>query len=161
MYCQDNNFNALWKAIELSFLKNINEDVLLLWKAHSPESVLRSLGNIQLAESLRSWYLFRENATIELYDSKYSEPSGCQLLWYNRSTRSKSKQYFFLPHPGVWYHKVFFVYQLRMTYSNQPLISSATNYLMPKLVSEISNNLNYTDSKKVWFFALKNIPREC
>ena len=31
------------------------------------QSVIKSLGNIQLAESLRSWYLYREEATRELW----------------------------------------------------------------------------------------------
>ena len=143
----DDNFNALWKAIELSFLQNINEDVLLLWKAHPPESVLRSLGNIQLADSLRSWYLFREKATIEFHDSKYSELSGCQLLWYNRFIRSKSKQYFYFP---SWYDRnVFTISDL----FNPPLPG---NKLFEELFLDF--NIPSTDRRK-FNFLFKNIPR--
>ena len=83
-------------------MEKFNQDVLLLWKSYAPESVLKSLGNIQLAESLRSWYLYREEATKEFYDHKFSELSACQLLWYNRLIRSKSKPYFFY---ASWYDK--------------------------------------------------------
>ena len=98
----DENFDAPWKHIELACLEKFNQDVLLLWKSYAPESVLKSLGNIQLAESLRSWYLYREEATKEFYDHKFSELSACQSLWYNRLIRSKSKPYFFY---ASWYDK--------------------------------------------------------
>ena len=98
----DDNFEAPWKSLELSFLEKFNQDVSLLWKCNAPESVLNSLGNIQLAESLRSWYLFREDATKEFYGYKFSELSACQSLWYNRLIRSKSKSYFFY---ASWFDK--------------------------------------------------------
>ena len=79
------NFEAPWKSLELSFLEKFNQDVSLLWKCNAPESVLNYLGNIQLAESLRSWYLFREEATKEFYGYKFSELSACQSLWYNNN----------------------------------------------------------------------------
>ena len=98
----DDDFDAPWKHIELSFLEKFNQDVELLWKSHAPEGVLNSLGNIQLAESLRSWYIYREEATIEFYDKKFSELGSYQSLWFNRSIRSKSKTHLFYP---CWYSK--------------------------------------------------------
>ena len=94
-YLLDENFDAPWKSIEFAFLEKFNQDVLLLWKSYAPESVIQSLGNIQLAEALRSWYLYREEATKEFYGHKYSELSACQSLWYNKLIRSKSKPCFF------------------------------------------------------------------
>ena len=55
----DENFNAPWKCIELDCLEKFNPDVLFLWKSHAPECVLNSLGNTQLADALRSWYIYR------------------------------------------------------------------------------------------------------
>ena len=66
-----------------------------MWNSLAPESILKSLGNIQLAESLRVWYLYREEATVEFYGHKFSELSACQCLWFNRFIRSKSKPYLF------------------------------------------------------------------
>ena len=74
----DVNYTALWKDIELFFLVNFNGDISYLWNSLAPESILNSLGNIQLAESLRVWYLYREEATIEFYGHKFSELSACQ-----------------------------------------------------------------------------------
>ena len=91
----DTNYTALWKDIELSFLVSFNGDISYLWNSLAPESILNSLGNIQLAESLRVWYLYREEATLEFYGHKFSELSACQCLWFNRFIRSKSKSYFF------------------------------------------------------------------
>lgn len=48
-----------------------------------------------MADSLRSWYLYREEATKEFYGHKFSEFSDCQLLWYNKLVRSKSKSCFY------------------------------------------------------------------
>ena len=98
----DENYIAPWKTIELSFLQKFNDNVSVLWTSFPPEGILKSLGNIQLAESLRVWYLYREEATKEFYDLKYSELSACQSLWFNRLIRSKSKPYFFFP---AWFHK--------------------------------------------------------
>lgn len=42
----DENFDAPWKNIELSFLEKLNQDVFLLWKCNLPECVLNSLGNV-------------------------------------------------------------------------------------------------------------------
>ena len=91
----DVNYVAPWKDIEISFLLNFNGDVSYLWNSLAPESILKSLGNIQLAESLRVWYLYREEATVEFYGHKFSELSACQCLWFNRFIRSKSKPYLF------------------------------------------------------------------
>ena len=39
------------------------------WKAYAPESILRSLENSQVADSLRTWYIYRENATLDRYSA--------------------------------------------------------------------------------------------
>ena len=91
----DVNYIAPWKCIEFSFLHKFNDEISFLWNSFAPESILKSLGNSQLAESLRAWYLFREEATVEFYGYKYSELSSCQCLWFNRCIRSKSKSHLF------------------------------------------------------------------
>ena len=144
----DENYNALWKTIEISFLAKFNPDVSLLWKAHAPECILNSLKNIQLADSLRCWYLFRENATIEFYDSKYSQLSACQSIWYNKCIRSKSKQYFYYP---SWFVK------------NVCTISDLFNPPLPgnKLFEELVLDFNIPFSERRKFnFLMKNIPND-
>ena len=98
----DEDYDAPWKCIELSFLEKFHPDILLLWKSYAPECILKSLGNMQLADSLRSWYYYREEATKEFYDHSFSALSSCQVLWYNRLIRSKSKKYLFF---ASWYGK--------------------------------------------------------
>ena len=144
----DDNFDAPWKCLELSFLEKFNQDVSLLWKCNAPEGVLNSLGNIQLAESLRSWYLYREEATKEFYGYKFSELSACQSLWYNRLIRSKSKSYFFY---ASWFDKNVFT------------ISDLFNPPFPghKLFEELVLDFGIpsTDRRK-FNFLIKNIPEE-
>ena len=83
----DENFDAPWKKIEVAFLEKFNHDTQILWKSHAPESILSSLGNIQLSEALRMWYSFREEAAVEFFGNKFSDLSGCQFLWYNKFIR--------------------------------------------------------------------------
>ena len=84
------------KTIELSALEKFRRDPHILWKSYAPESDLQSLSNSQVADSLRTWYIYREHATLENYDCKYSEIGASQLLWFNRLIRSKSKNHFLL-----------------------------------------------------------------
>ena len=93
---------TVWKRIEISAITKFHKDVHILWKSHAPEIVLNALHNTQLADSIRTWYVFRENATKEMFDVKFSEIGGCQSLWFNRNARSKSKQYLYY---GDWYEK--------------------------------------------------------
>ena len=136
------------KSIELSFLEKFNQDVSLLWKCNAPECVLNSLGNIQLADSLRSWYLYREEATKEFYGHKYSELSACQSLWYNKFIRSKSKSYFYYE---SWFDK------------NILTISDLFNPPFPghKLFEELvlDFGISFTDRRK-FNFLIKNIPED-
>ena len=89
----------------MSFLETFHQDLCILWKSYAPECVLKSLGNTQLADSLRTWYIFREQATLDISDCKFSDLGACQSLWFNRLIRSKSKQYFYY---GSWNDKSVF-----------------------------------------------------
>ena len=144
----DDNYEAPWKSIELSFLEKINHDVSLLWKSYAPESILNSIGNTQLAESLRSWYVYREEATVEFYGHKFSDLSACQSLWYNRLIRSKSKSYFFY---ASWYDKnIFSINDL----FNPPLPGS-------KLFEELVLDFGISSSeRRKYNFLMKSIPSE-
>ena len=57
-------------------------------------SYINKLPLTQLADALRTWYIFRERAVKDEFGLKYSEIGSCQCLWFNRNIRSKSKQYF-------------------------------------------------------------------
>ena len=85
----------MWKTIELISLKEFHEDPDILWISHAPESILGSLHNLQLADSLRTWYVFREEASQDITGKKFSEIGVYQSLWFNRKIRSKSKQYLY------------------------------------------------------------------
>ena len=77
-------------------------DTDLLWKSHAPEKILRILKCSQLADSIRTWYFYREKASQDLVGKKFSDIGICQYLWFNRHVRSRSKQYLYY---GEWYNK--------------------------------------------------------
>ena len=83
-------------------LEKFHRDPQIHWKAYAPESILRSLDNSQVADSLRTWYMYREHATLDPYNCKYSEIGICQILWFNRLICSKSRRYFYYE---TWYDK--------------------------------------------------------
>jgi len=89
----DNNFHSIWKTIELSALDCMYGDIL--WKSFAPESVLNKLNCTQLADSLRTWYVYRESAVNLSLGIPFSDLGACQSLWFNKNVRSKSKQYFY------------------------------------------------------------------
>ena len=43
---------------KLTFLKKFHDDPNILWISHAPESILKLLHNTQLADSIRTWYVF-------------------------------------------------------------------------------------------------------
>ena len=99
----DDSYNSMWKSIELSFLYNFHPDLKILWKSHAPEKVLSQLSSVQLSDSIRSWYFFRERAVDDLgmeFQEIRSQKSTC--IWFNKYIRSKSKQYFYY---ASWYEK--------------------------------------------------------
>lgn len=98
----DDNFSSSWKNIENMFLTKFNDDISILWRSFAPEGILKSLGNIQIAETLRCWYSFREKASIEFYGNEFSNLSAPQLLWFNKLIRSKSKTSLFY---AAWHDK--------------------------------------------------------
>ena len=147
-YLFDENYESVWKTIELSALENFHRDPHILWKSYAPESVLQSLSNSQVADSLRTWYIYREHATLETYDCKYSEIGACQLLWFNRLIRSKSKNHFYYE---TWFDK------------NILAISDLLNPPFPgyKLFEELilDFGIPQTDRRK-FNFLMRNIPSE-
>ena len=117
----DDNYESLWKSIEISILNNFSDERDILWKAYAPAGILNKLTSSQLAESLQTWYIFRENFAKTEFNVTFSSIGSCQCIWFNRNIRSKSKQYFWYqdwldkgivyisnllnpPHPG---HKLF------------------------------------------------------
>ncbi len=102
-YLLDNNYECTWKSIELQFLENFHTDSNILWKSHAPETLLSQLKNIQLADSIRSWYEFRDKAAEDLgYTSHEIKSQKCTCIWFNKNIRSKSKQFFYY---DAWYSK--------------------------------------------------------
>ena len=90
----DDNYQSLWKSIEISILKSFSDRKDILWKTYAPENILNKLNSCQLAESLRTWYIFRENFAKTEFNTAFSSIGSCQCIWFNRNIRSKSKYYF-------------------------------------------------------------------
>ena len=89
----DNRYDSFWKTIELSDMDHHYGD--LLWNSYAPESLLNNLNSSQLADSLRTWYAYRERACQEIYGKSFSDFGYLQCLWYNRNIRSKTKNYIY------------------------------------------------------------------
>ncbi len=96
-----------------------NPDVNILWKTHAPEKILSQLKNAQIADSLRTWYLFYEKAAIDLgYEVSELKLQG--YIWFNKYVRSKSKQFFYY---DSWFEKgIAFIEDL--LYKDMPTPSS-------------------------------------
>jgi len=100
----DDNFSSVWKLIENSALESFHNDSTILWKSHAPEKILSHLKNTQVADSLRSWYLFRERAAADL-GLQPCEYVLEECLWFNKYIRSKSRQYYYY---DSWYERGIF-----------------------------------------------------
>ena len=90
----DDNYESLWKSIEISILNNFSDKRDILWKTYAPDTILNKLTSSQLAESLQTWYIFRESFSITAFNTAFSSIGSCLCIWFNRNIRSKSKQYF-------------------------------------------------------------------
>ncbi len=88
----DNDFESLWKTIELSALDKYGD---MLWTSYAPECILSNVSS-QLADSIRTWYIYRDNAVKDIFNTNFSDIGFIQCLWYNRNVRSKSKKFFFM-----------------------------------------------------------------
>ena len=144
----NDDYVSAWKSIEVLALEKIHKDNKILWKAFAPESILKSLENSQIADSLRTWYVYREYATLESYHTKFSEIGTCQILWFNRLICSKSKRYFYYE---SWDNK------------NISSISDLLNPPLPnhKLFEELILDFDIPRSdRRKYNFLIKHIPEE-
>ena len=91
----DENYDSVWKSIEMSFLDKFSAIRDILWKSYAPETVLNQLRCTQLVDSIRTWYLFRDKVCMKEFGYDYLYLGSLQCIWFNRNIRSKSKQYFF------------------------------------------------------------------
>ena len=96
----DNQFESSWKTIELTGMDQQYGD--MLWRSYAPECVLNRLHSTLLADSLRTWYIYREKACKEIHNTSLYDMGNMQCLWFNRNIRSRTKQYLFYED---WYEK--------------------------------------------------------
>ena len=89
----DNQFESVWKTIELAGMDQQYGD--MLWRSYAPECVLNKLHSTMLADTLRTWYIYRERLCKEIYNTSFCDMGNIQCLWFNRNVRSKTKQYLF------------------------------------------------------------------
>ena len=98
----DDSYSSLWKTIEVAGLVDFHCDVNILWKSYAPESLLTKLKNNQLADSIRTWYIFRAKAVKDLLDFDTEDFSSQEYLWFNRRVRSNSKQFLIIGTGMMW-----------------------------------------------------------
>ena len=67
----DNQFESIWKTIELGGMDQQYGD--MLWRSFAPECVLNKLHSTLLADSLRTWYVFRERACKEIHNTSFCD----------------------------------------------------------------------------------------
>ena len=97
----DNSFDSSWKTIEFSALDKYGD---MLWESYAPECILNDLESSQLADSIRTWYVYRNKAVKDILGVEFCDMGLSQCLWYNRNIRCKSKKFFFYED---WYDKGF------------------------------------------------------
>ena len=172
----NDNYDSLWKSIEMSVLKNFSNIQDILWKTHAPETILNKLNACQLSESLRAWYVFRENFVKSEFDIPFSAVGSCQCIWFNRNISSKSKKFFLYqewldrgiiyisdllnpPHPG---HKLF--EELILDYDISARDRRKYNFLMKNIpndwlvTSELTSQLVF-DEIKTNLLKIQKIPK--
>ena len=66
----DNKIDTVWKTIEMSALETYGD---MLWTSYAPECILNKLRSSQLADSIRTWYVFRDKAVNEIYGCDFSD----------------------------------------------------------------------------------------
>ena len=81
----DDNYESLWKSIEISVLNNFNDKSDILWKSFAPLSILNKLTSCQLAESLHTWYIFREYFVKTEFNVTFSSIGFCQCISFNKN----------------------------------------------------------------------------
>ena len=147
----DDSYSSLWKTIEVAALVDFHCDVDILWKSYAPESLLTKLKNNQLADSIRTWYIFRAKAVKDLLDFDTEDFSSQEYLWFNRRVRSKSKQFFDY---RDWYDKGIHTVADLMNVPDPDNVYIKTH---EDLVSEFG--ISQRDKRK-YNFLLKNIPSD-
>jgi hypothetical protein len=95
----DPNYSNFWKSLEISILSRFHPDYTVLFRSDAPDSVLNSLSNCQLIESIKLWYLYRFKWKDKLDWSDFHLQDS---IWWNKKVRLKSKRFFYYP---VWYEK--------------------------------------------------------
>ena len=90
----DDSYSSVWKTIEVTALGDFHSNVDILWKTFAPESVLTKLKSNQLADSIRTWYIYRSKAVDKVLSIDTEDFSSQEYLWFNKCIRSKSKQFF-------------------------------------------------------------------
>ena len=74
----------------------------MVWRSYAPECVLNRLHSTLLADSLRTWYIYREKACKEIHNTNFYDMGNILCLWFNKNIRSRTKQYLFYED---WYEK--------------------------------------------------------
>ena len=150
-------FSTSGRHIHVQFWRNYliqerrtNNKILQM---NSSESLLTKLKSNQLADSFRTWYIFRAKAVKDLFflDFDTEDFSSQEYLWFNRRVRCKSKQYFDY---RDWYDKGIHTVADMLNVPDPDNVYIKTH---EDLVSEFG--ISQKDKRK-YNFLLKNIPSD-
>lgn len=144
----DDNYSSIWKTIEINALLKFHPDMEIIWKSNIPESLLSKIDNNQIADSIRTWYIYRYKAAKYLWDFEIDDYSSQESLWFNKCIRSKSKQFFIYQD---WYNKGILTIADILNVSNLDINVKS----FEDLVEEFG--IPSTDRRK-YKFLIKNIP---
>ena len=137
-YLLDDNYDSMWKSIEIHALKSFHPDSTILWKSHAPEKILSDIKNVQVVDSLRAWYFFRDKA-IEDLGINVEELRIYPCMWFNKHVRLKSKSYFYYE---SWYEKgIFCLADLLYKDTPTPVLKSFDDLI-------IEFDISYKDRRK-------------
>ena len=92
------DFNSDWKQIEMNNLSEFHTDSFILFRASPPDKLLRNV-NVQLAETLKVWYVFKSKLLVSM---NLSDMHKLDPVWFNRNVCLKTKKYFYY---AEWYDK--------------------------------------------------------
>ena len=84
----------------MSILENFYQDWTVLFRSDAPDSVLNTLSNCQLIESIKLWYSYKNK--IILKNLGWSDFHLQDPIWWNKNVRLKTKKFFFYP---IWDEK--------------------------------------------------------
>ena len=110
----------------------------MLWRSFAPECVLNKLHSTLLADSLRTWYVYRERACKEVHNTRFFDMGNFQCLWCNRNISPEPNNIYFM---RIGMKRVFSISAISLIHLSQELSSSKSWFLTLMFLRTIKENL--------------------